>query len=325
MHINLTRISITILSSILSLFAIMAVGCTARYVEPNPELEPAAAPQYIEGTTFVYSNGSWETVVSASPEKVTWKNHRGFVSAGSPDFTYRRFEWQSRKRRGERSISPRSDISRRPPASLWPLQKGKKAGFREDGQWQDIAGVEKSYASIWSCGVAGTETVSVLAGDFDTWKIDCKRYSVNRFGAASRVKEVKTWYFSPDIGHPVLTTSRYTYDRPSKRRELMAVLPPDGELPPAARTKMVLSLQKSLESNKSGKPLHWELAGQGLSGKTEPRDTFQLKNGAFCRRYVQEVRMVEEKYKYYGMACRSSGGEWYTPRKKYPGRGVLQR
>ena len=315
MNTNPSRKSFIILSFTLSLFALTVAGCAARHIDQVSVLEPAPTSQYAAGTTFVYSNGTWEKVISATREMVTWENHRGTISTGSPDFTHRRFEWQTLDRRGTRQISPRNDIAYRPPTSLWPLQKGKKASFREDGQWRDAEGIEKTYSSIWSCEVTGTERVSVMAGVFDTWKITCRRYSVNRYGSASRINEVKTWHYAPEIGHPVLITSRYSYDRPSRRRELMAVLPPENMLSPAANDRMNFSLQKSLESNRRGKAVRWEVPGQGLSGKTIPMDTYRLANNVFCRRYVQEVQRVEEKQNFYGMACRNSEGKWIVPRK----------
>ena len=312
---NPSSTSIGLSALVLFLAAVAAAGCTTRHLEAGPDLEPAGLPQYVVGTTFVYSDGTWETVRAATPEKVSWVNHRGYESTGSPDFTHRRSEWQTGKRQGKRRFSPRRDIAFPPATSLWPLEAGKTAGFREDGQWREGQGPESTYVSAWACEVAGTERVSVLAGEFDTWKIVCRRYSTNRFGSASRVKEVRNWYFAPAVGHPVLTTKRYTYHRPSKRVELMAVLPPDNELPAAAQSRMALGLQQSLESNQRGNPVQWNVESQGLSGKTVPLDTFQLENGVFCRRFVQEVWLVEEKRSYHGMACRNADGRWEVPRR----------
>ena len=310
-----SRTPFLMIAVIFSLAAATFSGCATQGIAPGPDLEPAGIPQYLAGTTFVYANGTWETVIAATPDKVTWKNHRGYISAGSPDFTYRRSEWQTRKRQGNRHFSPRTDISYPPATSLWPLAAEKGAAFRENGQWRETQGPEKTYTSIWSCEVQGTERVSVLAGEFDTWKIVCKRYAANRYGSASKVKEVKTWYYAPEVNHPVLTTWRYTYARPSKSVELMAVLPPENEFPSAASARMKLSLQKSLESNKRGKAVRWEVPSQGLAGQTVPLDTFQLENSVFCRRFVQEVRLVEEKRNYYGMACRNPDGRWVVPRR----------
>jgi len=59
-------------------------------------LKTAPLPKYQAGTTFVYSDGSWETVIKVGPDGITWRNHRGSISTGSPDFIQKRFKWQTK-------------------------------------------------------------------------------------------------------------------------------------------------------------------------------------------------------------------------------------
>jgi hypothetical protein len=56
------------------------------------------------------------------------------------------------------------------------LRAGNAASYSETGTWIGKGGAESSYRAVWSCAVTGTERVSVMAGDFDTYKIVCKRY-----------------------------------------------------------------------------------------------------------------------------------------------------
>ncbi|MGI9570141.1 MAG: hypothetical protein ACR2PH_10500, partial [Desulfobulbia bacterium] len=60
----------------------MAVGgcATSPPQVPAPNLAPAALPTYKEGTTYVYSNGSWERVIDTMPDAVSWESDRGSVS-----------------------------------------------------------------------------------------------------------------------------------------------------------------------------------------------------------------------------------------------------
>ena len=72
-----------------------------------------------------------------------------------------------------------------------------------------------------------------------------------RENPAGEPGNLKTWYYAPVVGHYVLVTSKYTYDRPSQRRELLAVIPPDGGISAAKRKRIAQSFQKTMEYNKS--------------------------------------------------------------------------
>lgn len=287
---------------------IAAGGCaTSPPRQPGPDLAPAPLPKYKEGTTYVYSKGSWERVIDVMPGAVTWENNRGRVSTGPPDFTYKQSSWQLGSRQGVREFSPREDVLAVTPTSLWPLRVGNAAGHTERGVWSEKDGPEKTYRTNWSCNVAGTERVSVMAGEFDTYAIECARKS------GRRTWELKTWYYAPVVGHYVLVTSKYTYDRPSQRRELLAVIPPDDGISAAKRKRIAQSFQKTMEYNKSGQPLSF--SDKKLTVKITPTDTFRIDNGTYCRRYVQKMSLPDVNDTFYGMACRESNGAWVIPRR----------
>jgi hypothetical protein len=107
---NLAGTSISFLRYILPFIFIIPYGCTTTYQPAGPSLNPAPFPTYKTGTTFVYSDGTWETVTAVSAEQITWQDHRGHVSSGSPDFTYRRTKWQTRTRKGLREFAARNDL-----------------------------------------------------------------------------------------------------------------------------------------------------------------------------------------------------------------------
>ena len=295
---------------VLMLFLFVALaGCASSHSKkPGPDLAPAPLPQYKEGTTYVYSKGNWERVVAVEPGAVTWENHRGTVSTGAPDFTYKRTTWKSRSRQGAREFFPRDEILATPPISLWPLRVGNVAAHNERGVWSEKGGPEKTYRATWSCKVSGSEHVSVMAGEFDTYKIDCERKS------GRRTWELRTWYYAPKVGHFVLSTRRYTYDRSSRRRELLAIIPPIERFSTAKRNHMEQKFQKTLENNRSGRAYTW--SSNGLYVQIMPVDTFKIGNGTYCRRYVQQISMPNDKGTFYGMACRESNGSWVIPRQK---------
>lgn len=309
-------IRVYITSILFMMLTMMVLGCTAAQRSAYTHQNSEPLPGYRQGTTFVYADGTWESVSAVVPNIVTWKDHRGYTSNGTPDFTRRRIYYQTRTRQGTRTFGPREDLMIRSKEVLWPLKIGNRASYTETGTWIDKRdGSEHFYRSQWSCEVAGIERVKVAAGEFNTWKITCTRYNVSGQGLQSRAKEIKTWYYAPEIGHYVLVTRDYLYDKPSRRKELLAVLPPKEILPTRARKKMERSFQKAMEHKLSGSASSWSIASGAASGGTTPYGTFKLENGTFCRRYVQDLKFSGEQQTYYGLACRDDRGRWDIPRR----------
>ncbi len=292
-----------------------ASGCATIPQSSGSSLSSAPLPSYKQGTTFVYSDGKWETVMDTSPEMVTWSDYRNYVSSGPRDFTRRRTKWETKTRSGTRQYGPRADLFFKSDTSLWPLRAGNIANYSETGTWVDKDGVETSYQTEWSCEVDGTERVSVMAGEFDTWKIVCKRYYVSKSKSKSNLREVKTWYYSAEVGHYVLTASKYYYEKKSRRQELLAVLPPLDDIPAEARLEMKRCFQRALEFKKSGESVSWSNQQSGISGETLPVNTFKTPDGKYYRRYVQQLKLPGSHRTYYGLAVRGSDGVWTIPRR----------
>lgn len=285
---------------------LLAGGCaTSPPQVPAPNLAPAPLPTYKEGTTYVYSNGSWERVIDTMPDAVSWESDRGSVSTGSPDFTYKRASWKSGNRQRSREFTPRNDIVATPPTSLWPLRVGNVAGYIERSTRIEEGKPDKKNQVIWRCEVSGTERVSVMAGEFDTYQINCERK------AGRQTMEVKTWSYAPEVDHYVRVSSRYYNNRPPRQKELLAVIPPIKKLSVAKRIRIDQRFQKTMEDNKSGQAYSW--SSEGLNVQITPVDTFRIKNGTYCRRYVQKMSLPDGNDTFYGMACRDSNGAWVIP------------
>ncbi|MCG6931805.1 MAG: hypothetical protein LJE64_14725 [Desulfofustis sp.] len=288
----------------------------ARSQSGAPNLKSAPLPTYRPGTKFVYSDGTWETVLKVGPDGVTWKNHRNFTSTGSPDFTYKRFKWQTRDRYGYRDFEQTRFLLAPRTTSLWPLQVGNKTRFDENGRWFDEFGYEHQYDSFWSCEVMGTETVSVGAGQFDTWKITCRRYP-DKFTSTSKVREYRTWYYAPSVGHWVIEIRDYNGFAENRRKELVAVLP--DLLTFTADQDDILLVQKqfqnALESNRNGVTSVWENFQQQLVIGVTPVKSYKHPDGTICRQYNQIIAKEGLPYEYPGIACRTPKGRWDVPRR----------
>jgi 17 kDa outer membrane surface antigen len=289
-------------------------GCASSRPVPSEVANPIPLPVYQEGTTFIYTNGRWETVEKAGPEGVTWRNHRGHLTSSSADFTYRPTIWKTRTRSGQRSFRTRNDWLGRPAAtSLWPLAPGKTARYIESGRWQDDEGKVHTHETQWRLEVVGRFRVKVKAGEFDTWKIVARRFSEGGAYKQSRLREIKTWYYAPAAGHYVKMERNYLGRRPNRSIELVAVTPPGNGMTMSAKSKVRTIFQQALERKRSGMAHRWQLAEHALSGTVTPVATFRLKSGTYCRQYIQQVNQAGEENIFYGLACRTKKGDWEIP------------
>lgn len=88
---------------------------------------------------------------------------------------------------GEGSRQLRGD-----PLALFPLEKGKKAAVSSIGG-------PASVRDVWECEAAGQEQVTVTAGSFRAWRVECANQSAS-------AKE--TYYFADEVGFWVSRISR---------------------------------------------------------------------------------------------------------------------
>ena len=199
-----TGIAVALRNLLLFQILILAMGCSTAPHPAGPNLVSESLPHYEIGTTYVYSNGSSETVTGISPQLVTWRDHRGNVYHRSRDFTYRAVSWKTSARKGSRRFETFSYSYVKGNNSLWPLQKGNLSSFKERVTSNKTGEPEKSYQVNWECEVIGTERITVMAGEFDTWKIACKRYNNFQEPWEARVREIKTWNYVPLFNRLIL-------------------------------------------------------------------------------------------------------------------------
>ena len=168
-------------------------------------------------------------------------------------------------------------------------------------------GYLSEYTQKWSCETTGTKHVRVLAGEFDTYQVDCKRYSTS-----GRWWQNRTWYYAPSIGTYVLR--RDFYKKSGERfRELTALRPSLQDEPDNVRQGIIHAWQVALESKKRGEIQSWTDNESGTSVQVEPLNTYQAKNGQFCRTYKQYLTRKGATNIYMGVACRTGKLKWRTP------------
>jgi len=146
------------------------------------ELPPAPQPVYESGDSYVFEvNGKQvvETVTEVAGDVVHWGDDSGETWATLHDPI----------------LQPISEIeiSRRysqAALEVFPLQNSRKITFTVFEMPRD--GTERR--RVETCEVLGAARVAVKAGEFDTFKVHCKRRDFN-----------ETLFYSPLVGHTVKT------------------------------------------------------------------------------------------------------------------------
>ena len=196
---------------------------------PLAQLPPASQPIYQPGDTYVYNddgNVVQEQVVGVTPDRVTWTNDSGLIWTTTNELITPQLSWSSHPElgRGRQNIIGN-------PGTLFPLQEGNIVAY-------GIRGSSEKVPTGWEdevrCVVAGQEDVTVPAGTFTTFRIDCKRKNVDT-----------SLYYAPAAQNYVLRER--TFPNSHSRKELMSVSLADNrtsEMPvtvdqPAKSTDMV--------------------------------------------------------------------------------------
>lgn len=68
--------------------------------------------------------------------------------------------------------------------------------------------------------------------------------------------------------------------------------------------------EQALEYAPSGKPVQWNNPDSGNTGMVTVTNTYQQRNGAYCREYNDRVNIGGKTQNVYGTACRQPDGSW---------------
>lgn len=173
--------------------------------EPLAQLPPAPKPVYQPGDTYVFNDDGTvvqEQVVGVTPDRVTWTNDSGLIWTTTNELVTPQLSWSSHPElgRGRQVVIGN-------PGTLFPLQEGNIVAFGIRGSSEKV---QAGWEDELRCVVAGQEDVTVPAGTFTTFRIDCKR------------KDVETSiYYAPVAQNYVLRERIFSNAR--SRKELMSV------------------------------------------------------------------------------------------------------
>ena len=175
----------------------------------------AALPGYRPGDTYIFDNRRVERVGRIDGEHVVWRTRSGREYVRHRNFIVPILEWQVRDRIGKREVFGRPD-------KLWPLKEGKRVRFRVVTETEDLDGSgRRRTVNLWACKVGDKQLTDTDAGPFETFPIQCERFSHN----SMRLIQRHTWHYAPTVGHYVRreTVSFFTGQR--KEFDLAVMLP----------------------------------------------------------------------------------------------------
>ena len=78
----------------------------------------------------------------------------------------------------------------------------------------------------------------------------------------------------------------------------------------ADQLAMERTAQNTLEYAKTNTTRTWKNPDTGNSGSITPIETYQNKDGQYCREYTQTVVVAGKEQQAYGTACRQPDGSW---------------
>lgn len=268
---------------------------------PGPVMEAAPLPNFYVGDKYYYSNGAREQVVSTDGEMVNMlsRSKRKLMNFRNLVLPQPYIEGSTKEYFKKTSA---------PTNLMWPLSVGKSARFSTQGSTvTKDTGYTSEYEQRWECDVDGTEHIRVLAGEFDTYRVECKRYSTK-----GRWWQNRTWYYAPALGTYVLRRDFYKTSG-ERIRELTAVRPSLQNEPEKVRQGIIHAWQTALETVPSGSIHSWTDKKSKTSVQIEPLKTYRAQNGQFCRTYKQYLTRRGDTRIYMGTACSHGKLKWRTP------------
>lgn len=276
--------------------------------EEAPEWAPRrllsdSPPIYQTGDIYSYSDGRVETVVRVDDDKVFWTTQDGSDFVSYSNFILPVISWKTDTRSGTRRL----DI---PSNSLWPLKVGNAITFSAEAVLapQRGFGDRIEWTETWKCVIDGTETVSVVSGEFGTFRIACRNTQ-----STTDKPQIIVWYYAPSVRHYV-RQDEFAPDGSLKSTvELVGIKLGGESWPPVARAGLGWALDDVMESRDNGDGIVWQSSGVESQVTIIPTSPTQSEGGTSCRTFVMVETRKGWARSYPGKACRASDGRWLIP------------
>jgi hypothetical protein len=261
-------------------------------------------PRYLPGSRYLYSNGTVYEVLATEGAEVRWRSNLGETFTKHRNFTLPPLAWTAGGLAGHRVL----DVA---PDTLWRQTALADAVFVATTTTRSGGGPESlnEQTEHWRCHLDGEETVTVLAGEFETQKLVCER-----FAADASLELERTWFYAPSLRHFVLrrdVAASGIAEAPPM--ELVAIQPYDLDWPPAARGGLARAMQHVLEKLPAGEELAWSSSGVEAEITIKAGDPVDLAGQGTCRRLQQTWTTAGDTWQFPRLACRDPDGKWRFP------------
>ncbi len=177
----------------LPMLCLVLTGCVTIN-NPGLQIAPlpsAVAPQLISGDLFLYSDGYIEEVIASNVSSTHWSLGYGATQAiKRSEIELPPIEWASENTSYSFAIQNQS-------RSLWPLSVGNSSQVSATVS-VTANNASQQFSEDWTCDVPKSMRLTLQAGQFDTFLIDCSRTSAS--GAHSQRRRL---YYAPSVGHYV--------------------------------------------------------------------------------------------------------------------------
>ncbi len=285
-----------VIAALVSAVAIQGCVTTENLYNQQSDAPGVALPTFDVGMAYSFDNGITETVMAVDGEVLTWRTGGGVIRTRYRNFLLPFLSWQNSTQRSKTTVDA-------PARMLWPLKIGNSERFNTKQIVENNDGTgRREISQSWQCIVDGTEKVTVPAGTYDTYKIDCYRYYRKWW------RQTKSYYYAPSVGYYVLLKDDSKY-RPSRRQRLVFYGFNSMVLPISDRRARQLAIQRALNWNTPyGKGVPWQSADGKVKGLVTPIRAD--KNDPKCRIYTRAATAFGHTNIIQGRACQQPNGTW---------------
>ncbi len=303
----------TLQKGVVLLLAAVSAGCVSE-ADLKPESQPvdrlaeAPLPALRTGDKVLFASGRSEQVTRVEAGLVSWRRSANTKFTAPQNFLLPPTYYESSKRQVRYLGDAAYDI-------MWPLRLGETQRFVTTRISLDKSkGSEKSKRLEWRCETTTQgERIRIAAGWFDSYQIACVREKWD-----GKVLERQRWYYSPDLGVPLLRIDVRRGKEPRKR-ELIAFQPSLEMLSSKEREGLDRVMTESMETLPSGKRAIWRSSTKPVSVEIIPVNSFKTAKGTFCRNYRLDIEHKREHRLGAGLICRDDKKQWRVPKKLIAG------
>lgn len=268
-------------------------------------LYAAVPPLYQVGSSYVYSDGSVETVTGVKGDLVRWTGEDGSRFTTRRSFFVPPVYWERQTQSGSTRLDQES--------SHWLQEVGQETDFVAHTtikQGEDGGTVLEETRARWRCRAVERERLTALIGTFDTLKVACDSKAGKAGDSVHRI-----WHYARGLDHYLY---RSEGSDPARAAELIAIRPRVADWPPIARAALGRAIEWALTTTEDGQALPWSSSAVEVKVTIAINRSYRDQEGTDCRTFFQIWTDARGKRIYPGVACQGSAGAWNIPGVESP-------